>query len=629
MIGRLTWFPLLFYLLVVFLPATDGAAQVAREQTSLRVTAIDTSEFPAVHVRVLAAGPGSAPVDDLSALLLRENGVPIAETTLTRVPVGIDLVLIIDANNDFLQADAIGELTRREKVVESIGRFATGHMSAGRDRVTVIVPDEARQAPAFLTSDEMDPAALTAAVADYAPAPPADVPLRPTPLQAMLEAAVDHLAASQDDGRFQAVLLYSDAARLDRQLNAQPLVESAQAAGAPIFVAILGADASPEEQANAGRLADPTNGRVIHMPNEDGADALYAQIAAQGDQAEISYLSPVRRNGTQQIAVNLGNVRASGSFDLTLEPPEVAIAMPQTTIRRAGSAVDTPLPLLQPAVAPLTAQVTWPGGQTRRLTGVVFLVDGQAQPLAAQPSPDADGRLPLTWDISGRDAGIYSLSVEVTDELGFSAASEPVEVTIEVARPSPPTPTPAPTPLPVVAEPAPNLFSFLLPAALLAAAGGGLLWAARRARGKPVAAPAPAAPPPPPPPGDDHVPVLEWRSAANEVEQIELLAGNVTFGRDPEAVDIVLDDPSVSPLHARIRRHDDGVYWLYDEGSVLGTFLNYERLGLAPRPMRHGDAVQIGRVSLMFRLEIARLAATDNPQDEAGAATLEPPANEE
>lgn len=611
MISRRTHFrPLLLALALAWLCGTRYATaqQVEREETAVRITAIDTSAFPTVRVRLLLTGAGGARVTDLSRLGLRENGLPVPEATPGETPVGIDLAFVIDANADFLQADELGGVTRRDKVAASLERFAAGNMDpSGLDRVSVVVPDEARQSAVFLVEDASQPAELSSAVAAYAPTGPADQPRRATPLQTMLAAALDHLTARADDGRFQAVLLYTDGARLNQQLDYPALVEAAQAAGIPIYVAVLGLDVSPEEQSNVSRLTDPTNGRSVPMPQPESADPLYALFAAHHNQTELVYASPVRQNGTQQVAVNLGNARATGTYELSLAPPEVVLDVPRTQVRRAGSAVDTPLPLLQPAVLPLTARVVWPDGGARRLAQVRFLVDGVEQPLGTLPQPDASGRLPLAWDISERDAGNYLLSVEVTDELGFRAAAEPVAVTIEIARPQPPTPTPAPTAAPEVAPPPGAPAALLLPLLLLAAAGGALVWATRRAR-RPKPAPTPAAADALPPPawGEDHVPVLEWASPAGRVEQIELLADNVTFGRDPDAVDVVLEDPSVSRLHARLRRNADGEYWLYDEGSATGTFLNYERLGLAARQVRHGDSVQMGRVALSFRLELPR-----------------------
>ncbi len=613
----------LFYALALALLAAPmvGAQGIAPEALGVRITAVDTGDFPTVRVRVLTTGPGSAPAGDLSRLLLRENGVPIPEATLSSVPAGIDLALVIDANVDFHVADEVGGATRREKVVAAVGRFAEGSMSAeGLDHVSVIAPDAARLEPLFLIADATTPDALSAAVAAFDFAPPADQPLRATPLQAMLTAALDHLAGQADDGRFQAILLYTDAARIGGQLDAAALTTAAQTAGVPIYVAILGAEAAPDELANAAALTEPTNGRAIHMPVPEAADPLYALFAAQSNQTEMTYVSALRADGTQQVAVNLGNVRDAATFELALAAPEVTLDLP-TTIRRVGNAVDTPLALLQPAALSLAAVVAWPDGLPRELTEVTLRVDGEVQPQAAIPQPGPTGRIPLLWDISERDAGDYALTVEVADALGFRVTSAPVTVTIAVARPQPATPTVIPTLAAPVATPTSDARRFwplalLLPAALLA------VWAIRRARRRATAPPPPpAAPLPPPAARGEFVPLLEW-AEGDRREQIELLADNVTLGREPNEVDIVLADPGVSRLHARIRRDDGGQYWLYDEGSATGTFLNHEPLGLAPRPLQDGDTVQLGRLSLRFRLEPAALRPA------AGIADAAPPPEE-
>jgi pSer/pThr/pTyr-binding forkhead associated (FHA) protein len=84
-------------------------------------------------------------------------------------------------------------------------------------------------------------------------------------------------------------------------------------------------------------------------------------------------------------------------------------------------------------------------------------------------------------------------------------------------------------------------------------------------------------------------------------EPIILDGSSFTFGSDPRSAQIVLNDVGVSRLHARIRRQEQS-YWLLDEGSMEGVFLNYERLGLAPRELHDGDLVQFGKVSYHFYL---------------------------
>ena len=84
-------------------------------------------------------------------------------------------------------------------------------------------------------------------------------------------------------------------------------------------------------------------------------------------------------------------------------------------------------------------------------------------------------------------------------------------------------------------------------------------------------------------------------------ETYPLGSENVTIGSAQDDVHLCVADRSISSLHARIRRRN-GEYWLYDEGSERGTFLNHERLGLAPKQLRDGDEIQLGRVRLRFRV---------------------------
>lgn len=70
----------------------------------------------------------------------------------------------------------------------------------------------------------------------------------------------------------------------------------------------------------------------------------------------------------------------------------------------------------------------------------------------------------------------------------------------------------------------------------------------------------------------------------------------VTIGRHPES-DIFLDDITVSRRHAEIRKEGE-VYVIEDKGSLNGTYLNRERIDLAP--LKDGDEIQIGKFRMMF-----------------------------
>ena len=84
----------------------------------------------------------------------------------------------------------------------------------------------------------------------------------------------------------------------------------------------------------------------------------------------------------------------------------------------------------------------------------------------------------------------------------------------------------------------------------------------------------------------------------------------IVIGRG-EGCDVRLPDPSVSHRHASIRQRGSE-YIVVDEGSTNGTFVGPVRLSpQAPRVVRTGDMVRIGRIWL--ELSIEHVVPTANP----------------
>lgn len=75
------------------------------------------------------------------------------------------------------------------------------------------------------------------------------------------------------------------------------------------------------------------------------------------------------------------------------------------------------------------------------------------------------------------------------------------------------------------------------------------------------------------------------------------LTDDMFIGRDGTRCQIALDDVTVSRLHARIRRQDEG-FILHDLGSTSGTFVNGEQV--FRHPLKDKDRVQLGRTELVF-----------------------------
>lgn len=75
----------------------------------------------------------------------------------------------------------------------------------------------------------------------------------------------------------------------------------------------------------------------------------------------------------------------------------------------------------------------------------------------------------------------------------------------------------------------------------------------------------------------------------------------LTIGKKREESDVVLENPSVSRIHARISR-ENGVYFLEDLNSTNGTFQNGVRLNpYERRELAEGDDIRCGKVMFFFR----------------------------
>lgn len=82
------------------------------------------------------------------------------------------------------------------------------------------------------------------------------------------------------------------------------------------------------------------------------------------------------------------------------------------------------------------------------------------------------------------------------------------------------------------------------------------------------------------------------------------LQGVCGIGRASANLLVFDGDDAVSRNHALISRMDSGGYWLLDMGSSNGTLLNGALL-VQPKRLGDGDAITIGRRTIVFRAEQA------------------------
>ena len=91
-------------------------------------------------------------------------------------------------------------------------------------------------------------------------------------------------------------------------------------------------------------------------------------------------------------------------------------------------------------------------------------------------------------------------------------------------------------------------------------------------------------------------PALVVRSGGGRAGEIFPLDGETTVGRSPEC-GIFLDDVTVSRKHAVLRERD-GDFFIEDQGSLNGTFVNRKRVESAQ--LDDGDELQVGKYRLTY-----------------------------
>ncbi|MEM5775665.1 MAG: FHA domain-containing protein, partial [Anaerolineaceae bacterium] len=272
---------------------------------------------------------------------------------------------------------------------------------------------------------------------------------------------------------------------------------------------------------------------------------------------------------------------------------------------------------IDPASTEIGALIEFGDGHPRALQATRLYADGQ---LVAENLHEPFDR--FTWPLAGyQQSGTAVLQLEVVDQLGLSKKSIQLPVKITVA-------------------PKPNLpfRDFLsrdqwLIAGACAVALIVLVIVLRRRRRvpalnrvqkrrlerDPLTQPVPirseparkltmhrAAPSGPPallrrlPDSEDLTAALH--AAPIPGSQVPLARREITLGRDGKLAMLVVNHPSVDPLHARIYRAPDGSFYIADAGSVAGTWVNFAPVSTHGTRLEHGDVVHVGRAAFRFEL---------------------------
>ena len=603
----------IFLILLVICLALPGAFVRAQSQAFALIATPDFSKFPTITTQLDAFDDQGEFVSGLSptSVTVLENGQKIVPDYVQQLQVPLGMVVAINSGPSLAVRDSLGK-SRYEKIAAVISNWAAALPADSQDDLSLTWNGG-------IIASHFQPAAWRNRFDSFDPAPRTS-----KPGLAALSFALDAAQNTQTvPGEKKALLLISGKLETNSLDGLKELTTRAKTAGVRVHVWIVDSKAnltSPGALALQD-LADQTGGHYLSFSGGETLPDPEAWLSSLRHIYQFSYTSKIRTAGQQSLSVQ---VSAAGltlttppvHFELNIQPPNVALLSAPIQIVRQNPDRPFDIESFQPRQQEISALIEFPDKYPRKLVRTIFYVDGKK--VAENTAEPFDK---FTWDLSGYTVGgHHTLEVEADDELGLTrrSAAAPVEV--------------------IVVEPPGGISGLLLrngtavTIALVVLAGAILLVIlflggrrfvslAERRRERvrntdPVTQPVPVIIEPQGQPRANPFPWLRRKNITPVAYFVKLTADGqpssgdpialnnreMTFGADPTQATIVLDHPSISPLHARLRMNETGNFQLVDQNSVAGTWVNFESISRDGRILKHGDMVHFGQFTYRFVL---------------------------
>jgi hypothetical protein len=382
-----------------------------------------------------------------------------------------------------------------------------------------------------------------------------------------------------------------------RDLPIANAISRARESGTAIYPILFSSEDALElpEAAPLIELAESTGGQFLAFDLDGGMQTVVDRILDQRIQYRVTFPSQADTAGTHllQIQISDDGFDASSApleYDINVQPPEVAFIQPPNEIVRQTDDPELEIDDIEPTTFELQILTTFPDGHNRSLERSSLLVDEQVVDVRREAPFDR-----FEWDLTEiRQTGVHTMSVLVEDSLGLESETIDHQVQVVISRPDQ-----------GLTAFRPALDSLVAVLAVLVAGMVlviGLTTLVRRAplpetaaaiRLNPVKRTRLQSTGPP------EALLIPLRPSG---DPIPLTGIDVVLGRDASLAAVVLDDPSVERMHARLIRQADGDYLLRDQDSVAGSWINYELVPKSGRRLQHGDHIQLGRVEFRFQL---------------------------
>jgi hypothetical protein len=600
---------------------------------SINVFQVDLSAFPKISFFMEATDPEGQPIADISAgnvQIKEDNNSPIAASSISSEEPGIQVILAYNLGPALSNSAASGG-TRYQAVNETFADWAAA--------LPEDTPDDFSLATntGLQTIRTGDPQAFAEKLRSFDPQLGDNQPNLTSLLQA-LDLATD----PNPNPLMKRVIFY-----VTPQLNATNistvtgLIERAVQQDVLVFVWLVGpagVEASnPTVVEPLKEISRQTGGQFFIYSGEGSPPDPEDYLQALRSLYKVEYVSALNQRGSHRLSASLrqgATVISSNSaeFNLEISAPNIVILDPIFRLERTWSTnkIDTQESFLTPNQVSLGFLVEFPDGIQRDI--VASRLYENQELVKEEVSGPFDQ---LTWDISKFESSqVVELVLEVEDSLGLVTQSIPINVEIDVAE-KPLSFWQALVQLKLTPERWIILASvlttgFVLVLAVVLAGKNRDFWrrnsAARERRTDPLTQPVAvrqeisrlgSA-------GHSTYPqvsgqeVAAWLVPLNDgfealrAKAIPLTRQELIIGKDSLQSGLVIPSAAISDVHARLTRDNKGDFWLADNNSVAGTWVNYAPLSSQGTRLRHGDLVHFARN--VYRFELTAPPSDREPQ---------------
>lgn len=621
---------LLFSLLILgVLITVVPRAQAQQSSATAILYNVDASAFPTVtaFVDVFDAQKIFASGLKPEAVSAIENGQPLPVDSFTEMALPLQLAVAVNQGQALDVRDANG-ISRFQRVSQIIVQWAQSRPPDLPDDLSLV----SQAGPVINHANAEN---FIVGLNGFQP----DMRAAAPNLQALVS-AMDVVSAQTPRLGMKRAVLFITPQMQDASLAAslEPLIQRAIEGNIRVFVWYVDANTTFTNTSAAlfNNLAIQTGGSMFQYSGEERFPDPEAYFSGLRRIYQLSYTSRLKSSGEHSLTVQanlptLGPVNsAEQRFTLDVQPPNPFLVAPALQITRQAPEEDPfNTEILLPESQEIEVIIEFPDGHPRALTRTTLYVDNVIVDENTVAPFDT-----FTWDLKPYTvSGQHQVVVEAVDVLGLSKTSMSIPVMVTVIKPP--------------SGPAAFLAKYRTPITFGSIILAGLVLFIillsgrvrlptlrkvqedRRIQSDPLTQPIPVVVQEPIAAPETKKKAPKRRTSSKKTESlskssvdaaaslirlgvdgqfaavapIPLAEKELVLGTDPVQCAIVLDDPSLSSIHARIRQTDDGGYLLQDSHSIAGTWVNYEPVQRDGYRLKHGDMVNFGQLSYRFMLK--------------------------